>query len=169
MPPIEPSDLEANLSSLRFLYMDDDELLSPDHSSFGGSFYESMSIKSVTDDLNHSTSAATSLTCSPTSENREIIDSPLRSGASSRLNAGLQDHHTPAIKRKSIRKSISHALTSPVRAAKDKIQLSSPVKASKAKSKTSKPWQQQLHLPAGVHQDEAIAVLLAKELKMLDI
>ena len=83
-------------------------------------------------------------------------------------NSQMDQEH-PAPKRKSIRKSIGDALVTPVRAAKRKIQLpGSPSKSSKPRGGKKKTWQEQLQLPAGVHQDEAIAMLLAKELTMLD-
>lgn len=85
-------------------------------------------------------------------------------------------------KRNSFRQTLTQAFTSPIRAAstKGKISLISPRKTSSKNSSTStkgssggggggdKKWRKQLHLPKHVKQDEAIAMLLATELKMLD-
>jgi hypothetical protein len=74
-------------------------------------------------------------------------------------------------KRKSIRKSLTNAFVSPARAAKDKLSAipRTPKKQGPMKKKRSTTnWQKRLNLPPGVTEDEAIAVLLAKELTMLD-
>jgi len=153
---------ESN-SSLRLLYSDEDELLlspatapmSPLHWSANSS------IKSVTD-WNQLSSTPP---LSPMVDNRHT-NSP---GSNSSTIIKDEQH---AGKRRSIRKSITHALVSPMRAAKDKISSPSPKKSTRSLKGTlknsNKEWRKQLNLPPDADEDQAIAVLLAKELSMLD-
>lgn len=161
--------MESN-SALRFIYMDDDELLSPTSSLHDSA---SLSIKSGGADWGSSHH-----------NHRRPVMSPPLSPTSGETDHRAGHHHIPSEeeeeerpeKRKSIRKSLSHALTSPVRAAtssRGRMSSLSPRKATKnmfksCKGNNSKQWRKQLDLPPDVTQDEAIAVLLAKELKMLD-
>jgi hypothetical protein len=150
----DDNDDNNNMSnpSLRFMYdMDDDILASPTSSLHdSGTTCTTFGVQSPTDD--------------------DYDPSP--SGNSERRHE----------KRNSFRQTLSQAFTSPVRAAstKGKLSLISPRKTSSKNSSTAttkgssgsgggdKKWRKQLHLPKHVTQDEAIAVLLAKELKMLD-
>mmetsp|Transcript_14729 Transcript_14729/g.23820 ORF Transcript_14729/g.23820 Transcript_14729/m.23820 type:complete len:162 (+) Transcript_14729:218-703(+) len=161
MPPQEDDDISS--SALRLIYMDEEELLSPKNNSF----HDSMNLSMSSIDWNQRHPPM-----SPTLDHH------------SDNHSDSSDHHdvvrSATGKRKSIRKSLSHALVTPVRAAKDKISLSSPKKINKSlknalshhsghKSSSHNNWQKKLDLPKNVRQDEAIALLLSKELTMLDL
>lgn len=172
MAPLGADDIEGN-SALRFIYMDDDDLLSPTNSPMKSlNDSSNLSIKGVADWNQHSTTPPTS----PRLEKREFDDHGSRGNRTSNISmhsrsSSEQQHEHP--KRKSIRKSLTYALTSPVRAAtKGKLSLTSPLRKSSKSSSGSvnskDPWQKQLDLPPGVKPDQAIAYLLAKELDMLD-
>ncbi|KAG7369754.1 hypothetical protein IV203_027500 [Nitzschia inconspicua] len=138
--------MESN-PSLRFVYdMDDDILLSPD-----GSLNGSTSSRSIEWTKQH---AVLSPPLSPTSD------------------VEIHHEHGRPVKRNSIRNSLSHVFASPVRAAaKGKLSFSPRKVTPKPRvhnSKSNKEWRKQLDLPKDVKPDEAIAVLLAKELTMLD-
>ena len=96
-----------------------------------------------------------------------------------------QDEHRQQ-PRRSLRKSIVHALASPVKKARSTINpaiMLSPSKRSPSKgtkrslkspstsnkSLSGKNWQQKLDLPRNTTRDQAMAVLLCRELEMMDI
>jgi hypothetical protein len=144
-------DMMGSNPSLRFMYdMDDDVLLSPTSSLHDSS-------------ANMITKGAGDHYWTP-KPHHSIMSSPPLSPT------GDEVHDERAEKRKSMRHSLSHVLTSPVRMAKGKISLS-PRKGTRSRignKNGNKEWRKQLDLPSGVNQDQAIAFLLAKELKMLD-
>jgi hypothetical protein len=88
--------------------------------------------------------------------------------------------------RRSLRKSIAFALTSPVRVAKDRITLTSPRRLSRTMrnsfSKTGESarnlllskkepltWRDELDLPSNTTKEEAMAFLLCRELELMDL
>jgi hypothetical protein len=182
MPPAQSSlydhDLAEEISSnsaLRFIYMDEDAILSQaNHSMHTSSttvtstFNESMNISMSSIDYHHHSH---NYPLSPTLD-RNTKHSTFRS-CESEDSVSSYDSAAGKQRRTSIRKKLTNSLISPVRAAKDKISSPSPRKQGSHKLTSSKRrnhnnWQKQLNLPPGVTEDEAIAVLLAKELTMLD-
>jgi hypothetical protein len=171
----DDDDLMDSKSSLRFIYMDDEGLLSPT-----SSLHDSMSVESAghwSQDRSHH-----HLLSPPLSPTSGEADQQRGSRVNRKQNnnsccPSSHGHDGKTGNRKSIRKSLSLALTSPVRAAKGKISLS-PRKATRptlfhsvggSHQNNHKEWRKQLHLPRDVvTQDEAIVFLLAKELRMLD-
>jgi hypothetical protein len=157
--------------SLRFIYMDDEGLLSPT-----SSLHDNLSIESgcyCRNDFHHYPDLSPPLCLPPIST--EAIQHGREFNRNRNHhhndNTSSHDHDERTGRRKSIRKSISHVLTSPVRAVKGKISLKSPPKATNMglKNNHHKEWRKELGLPRDVvTQDEAIAFLLAKELNMLD-
>lgn len=94
----------------------------------------------------------------------------------------LHDHHSshgPSRgRRMNLRKSLANALVSPVRAAKGKISLGSPKRMGESLKQAlvhnplfhprRETWQQELDLPRHTTEEQAIAILLSRELDELD-
>jgi hypothetical protein len=166
-------DLMDSNSSLRFIYMDDERLLSPsflhDGMRVSGEGYWSQHCS------HHFPLPALSPPLSPTSGEAHQLGRFNSNRNNNNDSLSFCSHDEKTGMQKSTRKSLSHVLTSPVRAAKGKISFS-PRKSTKptlfhnkGHKRNSKEWRKDLDLPRDVvTQDEAIAFLVAKELSMLD-
>ncbi len=109
-------------------------------------------------------------------------------GGSSNLEDSPLSPHSRQQSRRSIRKGLVHALSSPVKAARNTLsnhQGLSPNKRSPSKSAKKlklgsnskhgssknelKTWQEKFDLPPNTTREQAMAVLLCRELEMIDI
>lgn len=109
------------------------------------------------------------------------------SSSSNTLDATPESPYSRQQSRRSLRKSLTHALISPVKIARNSMNYptTSPNKCSPSKKKMKvkgsssktllstkddfKTWQERFDLPPNTTREQAMAVLLCRELEMIDI
>jgi hypothetical protein len=150
-------------SSLRFIYLVETGLLS------------SKSSQPPSDSGNRSLD----WTSSP-SYHAHYPQSPCSESSSHQCGRGAHQDSSnglPTGRRKSLRKSLAKALVSPVRVAKDKMSIGSPRRMGESLKQAlgnnplfsrRETWQEELNLPRNTTEEQAIAILLSRELDQLD-
>lgn len=157
------SDSGSPSSSLRFIYLDETDLLS---------------IK--TSHHTSDSSASRSLEGNSTSSIQHPLSPRSDSSSHRRTHGRHQDSSArlPTGRRKSLGRSLARALVSPVRVAKEKLFIGSPKRIGESLKQAlennplfhsrRETWQEELNLPRHTTEEQAIAILLSRELDELD-